>query len=367
MNRFIWIAFGMTLGLLGWPAPSQANPLHPFRIPVLKKTNAQLQGQVLDYTYNHDQDRRLWSEALKQKRDLYVYLPPHFDPHKRYPLLLWLHGFAQDELSFLKDVIVPLDQAIVSGQLPPMIVASPDGSLDGHGKITLPGSFYLNTKAGPYEDYLMGEVWPFLMTNFPILPEREAHIVAGVSMGGNGAFNKAIKYRDRFAATGGIFPALNLRWEDCHGRYTGKFDPCCWGWRTNFENRHEMVARYYGIFVVRQGHVVFPLYGRKHDAETLEMIKRENPIEMLDLYDVRPGQLAMYVGYCGQDEFNIDSQVESFLYRARERGLHVDVVYYPEGHHDRKSAYYFFPSMLAWIEKQLARYKEGPPLCPPAP
>ncbi len=355
MKRFIWIA----IVLFGWPVPAPAQSWHPFRKHALARVNSQLHGQVLDFTQNHGQDNRIWSEVLHQKRDIYVYLPPHFDPHRRYPLLLWLHGFGQDELSFIKDVITPVDQAIVQGQLPPMIVAAPDGSLDGKGKMTLPGSFYMNTRAGPFEDFLMLEVWPFLMSHFPIRPERQAHLVAGVSMGGNAAFNKAIKHRELFAGAAGIFPPLNVRWEDCHGRYQGKFDPCCWGWRTDFTNRWEKIAQY-GIFVVRQGQVVFPLFGRRHDEETLAAISRENPIEMLDAYDVCPGQLAMYIGYCGKDEFNIDSQVESFLYRARQRGLQPEVVFYPEGHHDLKSAYYFFPSILAWIEKQLACYKDCP-------
>ena len=58
-----------------------------------------------------------------QKRGLYVYLPPCFDPQQKYPLILWLHGFAQTEKSFLKDVAEPLDRAISCGHLPPVIVA----------------------------------------------------------------------------------------------------------------------------------------------------------------------------------------------------------------------------------------------------
>ncbi len=352
MKRLI----GIAIVLLFWQLPSSANAGKVNRKPLLDQTNAQLHGVVLDFTKNHGEDRRIWSEALHKHRDMYVYLPPDFDPHQRYPLLLWLHGFAQDELSFLQDVIIPIDRAITEGQLPRLIVATPDGSLDGEGKPNRPGSFFMNSKAGNYEDYLMGEVWPFLLSHFPILPERQAHVVAGVSMGGNAAFNKAIKFRDCFMGAAGIFPPLNVRWEDCHGRYKGNFDPCCWGWRTNFRNCWEVVARF-GFVKVRQGRVVGPLFGRKPGPEEVAVISRENPIEMLDAYDVRPGQVAMYIGYCGKDEFNVDAQVESFLYRAGERGLKPEVVYYPEGHHDLKSAYYFFPTILDWFGRQLACYK----------
>ena len=37
-----------------------------------------------------------------------------------------------------------------------------------------------------------------------------------------------------------------------------------------------------------------------------------NPIEMLDSYEVRPGELAMFVGYGGHDEFNIDAFLEQY-------------------------------------------------------
>src|SRR5262249_8003242 len=153
----------------------------------------------------------IWSEALCQKRDLYVYLPPCFDSSKCYPVMLWLHGFAQDEHSFLEQVVRPLDRAIWEGRLPPLIVAAPDGTIDGksHCIITFNhGSFYINSKAGAFEDYIMHDVWGFVLANYPILPQREAHVIAGASMGGGAAYNLAIKYRDQFGIVFGVYPPL---------------------------------------------------------------------------------------------------------------------------------------------------------------
>ena len=42
--------------------------------------------------------------TLHEKRDLYVYLPPHYDPCKRYPMAIYLHGFREDESGFLEDL-----------------------------------------------------------------------------------------------------------------------------------------------------------------------------------------------------------------------------------------------------------------------
>src|SRR5262249_49615199 len=200
----------------------------------LARVSRPLHGQLIDHTHNHGVDRRIWSEALCQRRDLYVYLPPGYDPAQRYPLVLWLHGFGQDEESFLDGIVQDMDAAMACGQLPPMIVAAPDGSISGHPCMMTAGSFYINSPAGRFEDYVMEDVWNFLVLNYPIRPEREAHVLAGVSMGGGGAYTLAIKHRDRFAVVLGIFPPLNSRWVDCHGRYMADFDPNCWGWRTDF-------------------------------------------------------------------------------------------------------------------------------------
>ncbi|MGH7226280.1 MAG: alpha/beta hydrolase, partial [Gemmataceae bacterium] len=259
----------------------------------LNRINGQLQGQVLDFTRNHGSDKRIWSPALQQKRDLYVYLPPGFDPCKRYPLLIWLHGHTEDEFTFLHDVIVHLDRAICAGRLPPLVIAAPDGSIRGMDCFFFSSSFFLNSEAGRYEDYLMVDVWNFVLEHFPIRPERDAHAVFGVSLGGSAAFNKAIKYPDCFRHVIGIFPPLNLRWQNCCGRYHAPFDPECWGWRTDFVHRRTVLARFYGI-PIRLSSILNPLY-RRHNPETLPAIIRNNPIEMLDLYDVQPGQFEMFV------------------------------------------------------------------------
>ncbi len=345
------------LALVPWSSAS-ANPVRRFF--QFDRVNAQIAGRVLDYTRNHGADRRFWSPALQHKRDLYVYLPPGFDPCRQYPLLMWLHGLAEDEFIFLRDVVVWLDGAIRTGRLPPVIIAAPDGSVNGIDCCLSPGSFYLNSEAGRFEDYLMVDVWNFLMSRFPIRPEPEAHIILGVSMGGGAAFNKAIKFPRYFRNAVALFPPLNLRWLDCHGRYQGNFDPECWGWRSDFRHRREVMARFYGI-PIRLGAIINPLYSRRN-PETLPAIIRNNPIEMLDLYDVQPGQLEMYVAYGGKDQFNIDAQVESFLYVARQRGLDVGVGYEPEGKHDRPTAEKLLGGIIEWMAPRLAPF--APDACP---
>lgn len=318
----------------------------------LERVNRSLCGKVVDYTHNHGKDCRIWSAALCQKRDMYIYLPPNFDPTQSYPGMIWLHGFAQDEKAFLIHVAPQIDKAIACGKIPPLIVVAPDGSLrESHFQITA-GSFFINTKAGNYEDFIMQDVWPFLLQNYPIKPEREAHIIAGVSMGGNGAYNLGFKYCDQFKIVCGIFPPLNTRWVDCHCKYMSNFDPCCWGWREDFSRSHEVIGRFYGVVFIPLRAIIRSLYDVGPD--TAAKVAYDNPIEMIDRLGIKDGELDLYVAYGGLDQFNIDAQVESFLYRAHERGITVEVGYDPKGKHDLATALRLMPGIFAWLNEKLA-------------
>lgn len=325
---------------------------------VLAKVRCRLDGQLLDYTANHGRDRRIWSPSLCMRRDLYVYLPPCFDPCLRYPVIFYLHGFAQDERSFL-GVVPSIDERIRCGRMPPTIVVAVDGSFTGRPSVLKPASFYINSNAGRYEDYLMCDVWDWAHANFPIRPEREAHVLAGASMGGGASFNLGLRHRDRVGVTAGVFPPLNVRWVDCHNNYLGKFDPNCWGWRTELTRRSEVMARYLaGLIKIRIGTFIDPLFGFNNEA--VARLSEHNPIEHLDRYDIKNGEVAMFVGYGGKDEFNIDSQVESFLYTARARGIDVDVYYLPRGRHDTRTAMRILPATLDWLGQQLMPYGPVP-------
>jgi S-formylglutathione hydrolase FrmB len=320
--------------------------------------NRRIRGKIVDYTANHGADNRIWSRSLFQRRDLYVYLPPGYDCNEQYPVMMLLHGFAQDEQLML--TFAPLiDDAITCGKLPPIIVACPDGSLHGQPCLCSPGSFFLNTKAGDFEDFLTCDVWDFLIKHYPIRCEREAHILAGVSMGGFAAYNLGIRHRDAYGAAIGVFPPLNLRWVDDHGNYRAKFDPHHWGWRRELKSPHEPIARFAGgLVTIRIGQLITPLFGDGEEA--LVGLSRDNPIELIDRTGLHDGELAMYVAYAGHDEFNIDAQVESFLYLCKFRGISVAVGYEPHGHHDIHTATRMLPNIFDWLAPLIAPY--APPM-----
>jgi len=350
------VCLGTLLALILIPCTAQAGG--KLRQISLNRHNRRLAGQVVDYTHNHGEDRRIWSAALSEPRDLYVYLPPGFDPSQKYPAILWLHGFMQDEQSFLWNQVVDnLDEAIADGRLPPVIVAIPDGTLNGSPKLLSPSSFFINSNLGNFEDYIVHDVWGFLQENYPIRPEREAHVLAGVSMGGFAAFNLAMKHSESFKVAVGVFPPLNLRWVDCHCNYRGKFDPECWGWRTSVRGREVIGKFYLGLIKIRLRLILDDLFD---PDDMIESLSRENPIEIIERLGIKEGQLSMYVAYGGKDGYNIDTQVESFLYRTRERGLSVGVGYLPRGRHNMITAQRLFPGIIDWLGPLLDPYRTSP-------
>ena len=347
MRRMPWLAAALLFLL---PDAAGAGPLRRSQDQAPR-----LAGRLVDHTDNGRVDRRIWAPTLGEKRDLYVYLPPGYDPRRCYPVMLWLHGVAQDERAFVDDGLFDFDAAMACGRLPPMIIAIPDATRTGRPNLIGPHTLWLNSNLGPYEDYLVRDVWGFVKTHYPIRPEREAHVLGGFSGGAAAAYRVAIRHREEFGVVFGISGPLNIRWMDCHGRYFAKFDPSCWGWRTDISRGREPVGRFYGgAVMVRIRGLFYPLFGRQ--PESLQEMIWNNPIEMLDLYDVRPGELAMFAAYGGRDEFNIDTQTRSFVYHARQRGLCVTVACDPRGRHRLREAEKFLPRVIAWLAPRVAPY-----------
>jgi enterochelin esterase-like enzyme len=186
----------------------------------LERVNSRLAGHVVDYTHNHGCDRRLFSSILGRPRDLYVYLPPGYDPRIAYPLLLYFHTASVDEHYFVGSTLLSdLDEMIVRGEFPPAVVACPDGTYGGRDLLRETHSFYVNGLGGRFEDHVFQEVIPFLMTRYSIRNERGAHALIGTSAGGYGAMSLAIRHRDTIGAVATLSAPLNMRYSNIDGDY----------------------------------------------------------------------------------------------------------------------------------------------------
>ncbi len=346
--------------LLGLVSLTSVAALPPFVIKKpfkLKLINRGIAGEVLDFTNNHCRDNRIWSQALGKPVDAYVYLPPGYQPEKTYPVFYWLHGFTQDENCLLDHILVPIDSAITQGIIPPMVIVAPDGKLQNQPLFLSPGSFFANTKAGNYEDLLLEDIIPFIEKNYSIASGRENRIIGGVSMGGGSAARIALKYPQKFATCLGIFPPLNIRYETTRGNYLGKYVPGYWQFREDFSRGLEPMGKFFGgLVTIRLKQMLDPLYDRK-DPDLAAKLAAENPTELVAKHDNSLYPLSFYIASAGKDEFNIDSQVDTFLDAAEGSGIAITVDYSPRGRHSVRTAAKMAPASIRWLGQVLGSQK----------
>jgi S-formylglutathione hydrolase FrmB len=317
------------------------------------RLNRDLAGCVVDYTHNHGEDRRIFSQVLNRPRDLYVYLPPGYDARRAYPLMLYFHFARVDEHEFIgSGQLLKLDKMIQDGTFPPTVVICPDGSIEGRNRLTDRNSFYTNGVSGRFEDHVIAEVIPFVTSRYSIRPEREAHAILGASSGGFGALSLAIRHRDYFGSVATLAAASNLLYSNCNDDPLEDFDPRTYRWKTQYDP-NEVVGRFYfGLMKVRARYHIAPVFG-SDPLEVFARISDVNPANLISSSNLQPGQLDIYVNLAGKDGYNIDAQGQSFIWLAAQRGIAVTTEYDPHAGHTLK---YFrrnhVPAFL-WLGQRL--------------
>jgi hypothetical protein len=327
----------------------------------LDRVNSRLVGRVVDFTHNHGADRRLYSPILGRPRDLYVYLPPGYDPRVAYPLLVYFHMAEVDEHYFVgSPMLRNLDAMILRGEVPPVVVACPDGTYGGRDLLCETHSFYVNGLGGRFEDHVFQEVIPFLESHYTLRPGREARALLGTSAGAFGAMSLAIRHRDTIGAVATMAGPLNLRYSNVCCDYFEDFDPARYRWKTRYDPHEVINISYCGLRKVHARRFISPVFGEGDEA--VARIIAVNPADLLFSTDLRPGQLAMYVHYAGRDEWNFDAQNLSFLWLASRKGVVPDVGVDPDANHGVRYFNDNIPVTFLWLGRTLA-----PPVAVAAP
>ncbi len=318
-HRYTTRVLLVALGLLAGVAPRNALA----KTDELAELNAKIAGRVVDFTHNHGADRRISSRVLCQKRDLYVYLPPCYDPDRQYPLVVWCHGAFGDEHSFLDTAQIDyLDKLIRCGRASPVIVVCADGTIKGEDRLLSKHSFYVNGCSGRFQDFLLGEVLPLVISRYSVDPDRSRHAIVGVSAGGFGALGIALNHRDDFAYAVSHAGAINMRYDNCHGEALEDFCPATYRWKTEYHPR-EVVGRFVaGLIPIRAGFYATPVFGT--GPEVIPRVKRNNPTDLLLATRLEPGELEVLLTFGDEDNLNFDAHARSFAWLA-ERCLGVDV------------------------------------------
>jgi poly(3-hydroxybutyrate) depolymerase len=122
-----------------------------------------------------------------------VLVPPKLPRRGHRSLLIYLHGRGGNEGTFNEEVLRGITRLHGHGPL----VVFPAGGVHG---------YWHNRAEGKWEDWVMKEVLPRVVRRYGVDPDKIA--IGGISMGGFGAYDIALKNPGKFCAVGGHSPAL---------------------------------------------------------------------------------------------------------------------------------------------------------------
>ena len=140
---------------------------------------------------------------------------------------------------------------------------------------------------------------------------------------------------------------------DQNGNYMAPFDPDNWGWRNSVNSPNEVIGKF-GPLKIHVKDILIPAFGKGNSAITLA--SENNPIEFFDRYHVKPGQVEMLITMAGKDNFNLNTQAQSFIYLAEHRGFHIDTHTIPNGGHNVSTAQKMIPTVFSWLNNKLAQF-----------
>ena len=143
--------------------------------------------------------------APQPLRPGYVYYPAGFSLAARYPVIYLLHGMPGDPDEYVDalDLVTTADQLISSDAVSPFIAVIPAAGPTGR---------YNGEWAGPWETYLDDAVVPWVDGHLPTIAGPEGRTLAGLSAGGFGAVDIALRSPglfDRIESWSGYFRPLH--------------------------------------------------------------------------------------------------------------------------------------------------------------
>lgn len=147
-------------------------------------------GRLLDVNF--------YSRALHRRAFYLVYLPPGYNPARRYPVFYLLHGMPGRPQAYVDigNIDVRLDDLVSLHRMRPMILVFPDGRINGD---TYSDSEWANTAAGNYNTFVVDVVHD-VDRRFASIPRRQDRVIGGLSAGAYGAINVALHHLAVFSS-----------------------------------------------------------------------------------------------------------------------------------------------------------------------
>jgi enterochelin esterase-like enzyme len=175
-----------SLAVMGIPPAAPLTPLPAgwHQVSAGPDGGAVYQGRIVDPFARWD------------RRPSAIYLPPQFDPRRRYPVIYLLSGLRGDPASYWAGLRFAhvADGLIASGQMPPFIAAIPAG-----GPVMNPDR---GEWAGIWEDYVADAVVPWVDRHLPTIAAPRGRALEGLCAGGFGAMDIGLRHPGLFGTLG---------------------------------------------------------------------------------------------------------------------------------------------------------------------
>jgi enterochelin esterase-like enzyme len=117
----------------------------------------------------------------------FVYLPPGYTPTRRYPVAYLLHGMPGSPSEYLYGTgfLQWADDAIAAGRARPFLAVMPAAG---------PDRGYNGEWAGPWASEVANVLVPWVDRNLPTIRQADGRVLAGLSAGGYGAVDIALRH-----------------------------------------------------------------------------------------------------------------------------------------------------------------------------
>lgn len=143
-------------------------------------------------------DMEINSPVIGRKVLCSIWLPPGYDASKQYPFLYLLHGYTENNNTWLDSGgAAAIAKEYVNNGGTPMVIVMPNGM----------DSFYMDTWAMRYETFLYEDLIPEIEKSYH---GNGLRAIAGLSMGGFGTLYHALKNPDKFTYAYAMSPVTNF-------------------------------------------------------------------------------------------------------------------------------------------------------------
>ena len=227
-----------------------------------------------------------FSETLGMRSSMYVLLPQYqllagAKRKSKYRTLYLLHGHSDDHTAWMRwSSIEKYAQGLNLAVVMPAVHLS----------------FYSDmVYGGKYWQFISEEVPAVVRNMFPLSTNRKDNFVAGLSMGGYGAFKLALTYPERYAAAASLSGAVDIREVvKAHGRSEDKI----WlaGMRNVFGNLSKVPGSKHDLFALAKKIAKVPLKPRLYQCCGTEDFLHADNIRFRDVVHKLPLDLTYEEG-----------------------------------------------------------------------